>query len=286
MLNHSLEQATFQLGEVNLQAKVAGPAGGPLVLLLHGFPEFWYSWRNQIAPLAAAGFRVVALDQRGYNRSSKPRTVRSYAMGHLVADVLAVIAQCGKEAAVLIGHDWGALVAWSVAAFHPEKVERLVILNVPHPAVMPRFFFTRPGQLLRSWYMFFFQVPWLPERLFSAVNFKSACESLVRTSRPGTFTPDDLERYREAWAQPGAVRSMIHWYRALLRPFSLRTPKVVVPTLILWGKKDAFLKSELAPASVEHCTQAHLVWFPAATHWIHQEEPESVNRSILDFLRT
>lgn len=193
-----LEHLSFQNGDIRLHAVAAGPANGPLLLLLHGFPEFWYGWRKQIASLAAAGFRVVIPDGRGYNDSSKPKAVSSYTLRCLVSDVLAIIEQSGRERAFLAGHDWGAIVAWSVAGRHPDRVERLAILNVPHPAVMRRFLFSHPGQLLRSWYVFFFQLPWLPELLFSARGFKTGLRSLVKTSRQGTFTAADLALYRQA----------------------------------------------------------------------------------------
>ncbi len=285
MADDSLQKLTFRNGDVTLQAVAAGPEDGPVVILLHGFPEFRHGWRKQIGPLAEHGFRVVVPDQRGYNESSKPRRVRDYAMRHLVADVLCIIQQLGRERVFLVGHDWGALVAWSVAASHPEKVERLVIINVPHPRVMQRFLLTRPRQLLRSWYMFFFQIPRLPELLFSAGNYQAGVRSLVKTSRPGTFSDEDLAQYRKAWAQPGAPTGMIHWYRALLRkPFAVRVKTIKMPTLILWGKLDAFLLPSLAPASVSYCRNARIVWFDSATHWVHHEEPEAVNTAILDFL--
>lgn len=280
------ERKQYWSGDLVLEARVAGPEDGPLVILLHGFPEFWYGWRKQIGPLVTAGFRVVAPDQRGYNRSSKPQAVRDYDMRLLVGDVLALVRQEGRERAFLVGHDWGALVAWRVAALHPERVERLVIINVPHPALLPRFLMTRPRQLLRSWYMFFFQLPWLPERLFRFQNFRSTCESLLRTSRPGTFSSEDLEQYRQAWAQPGAARSMIHWYRALFRrPRAIRIPEVSIPVLILWGRRDAFLLPELAEASLRYCRDGHLQAFEEATHWLQHEEPEAVNAAIVRFLR-
>ncbi len=212
-----LQHLTFENGDVRLHAVAAGPPDGPVVLLLHGFPEFWYGWRNQIGPLAASGFRVVIPDQRGYNTSSKPRGVARYRIRELVSDVVAIIDQLGRESVYLAGHDWGAMVAWAVAASHGDKVSRLAILNVPHPGVMFRFLLTHPGQLRRSWYAFFFQVPRLPELFFSAWNFRAGVQSMVRTSRPGTFSPEDLSSYRSAWRQPGAVTAMINWYRALFR---------------------------------------------------------------------
>jgi epoxide hydrolase 4 len=215
-----------------LNAVTAGPEDGPALLLLHGFPEFWYGWRKQIAPLAEAGFRVVVPDQRGYNLSSKPPAVRDYRLGELTADVIAIADRIGREKILLAGHDWGAGVAWNTAMRYPGRIEKLAILNVPHPAVMMRFLRTNPRQMLRSWYMLFFQIPMLPEFLF----LRDGTRRLLRTSRKGAFSPEDLERYREAWSQPGALTAMINWYRALPRemPYlAAAESRVSVPTRIL-----------------------------------------------------
>ncbi len=281
---NELEDLTFQNGDVHLHAVAAGPSDGPVVILLHGFPEFWYGWRHQIGAMAASGFRVIVPDQRGYNSSSKPRSVRSYRVPNLVSDVVAMIDQLGRSKVYLVGHDWGAIVAWAVAAWHSERVAGLAILNVPHPGIIFRFMLTHPGQLRRSWYAFFFQIPRLPELLFSARNFRTGVASLVRTSRPGTFTAEDLNRYRSAWAQPGAVRAMINWYRASFRyPTGFRVGRIQVPTRILWGRNDAFLLPSLATASHLQCESAEVVWFDRATHWLHLEEPEGVNAALLEF---
>ena len=281
-----METIRFQHGDVRLHAVAAGPAGGPVVLLLHGFPEFWYGWRRQIEPLAAAGFRVIVPDQRGYNLSSKPAGVAAYSLTELVADVIAIADQLGREKIFLAGHDWGAAVAWSAALLHPERIAKLVVLNVPHPSVMRQFFSTHPRQLLRSWYMFFFQLPWLPEKLFSAFNFRIGGRALVRSSRPGTFSDEDLVQYRAAWSQPGAPTGMINWYRALFRTrvkFLDRT--VRVPTRILWGERDAFLLAEMAHESLRYCTNAELFTFANATHWLPHEEPSRVSELLIDFFR-
>jgi pimeloyl-ACP methyl ester carboxylesterase len=279
-----LERLRFQNGDVCLQAVAAGPSDGPVVILLHGFPEFGYGWRNQIGALAAAGFRVVVPDQRGYNDSSKPRGVARYRIRELVSDVIAMIDQLGRPTVHLVGHDWGGIVAWTVAAWHKEKVVSLAILNVPHPGIMFRFLLTHPNQLRRSWYMFFFQMPRLPEFFFSAGNFRAGIQSMVRTSRPGTFSPEDLSKYRSAWAKPGAPTAMINWYRALFRdPTSFRVGKIEVPTRILWGKKDAFLLSSLATVSHRKCACAEVIWFDRASHWLHLEEPDAVNSALIEF---
>lgn len=281
-----MEDLTFQHGAVTLHAVAAGPKNGPVVLLLHGFPEFWYSWHKQIDPLAAAGFRVIVPDQRGYNLSSKPSGVKSYALPELVSDIISIADQLGRERVFLAGHDWGAAVAWSVALLHPNSVAKLAILNVPHPSVMRRYLMKNRRQLRKSWYMFFFQLPLLPETFFRRRNFRNGVASLVGSSRPGTFSPDDLAQYRAAWSQPGALTSMINWYRAAFRhrtPFPDRT--VRVPTRILWGVRDAFLMAEMAQESLRYCARAELITFPDATHWLQHEEPARVSQILIDFFR-
>ncbi len=165
-----METIFFQGASVRLHAIAAGPEDGPVVVLLHGFPEFWYGWHRQIEPLTAAGFRVIIPDQRGYNLSSKPTGVAAYALTELVSDVITIANQLGQEKIFLGGHDWGAAVAWSTALLHPQRIAKLVVLNVPHPSVMRKFLSTRPRQLLRSWYMFFFQLSWWPARMKTSSN--------------------------------------------------------------------------------------------------------------------
>ena len=269
-----------------MHAVAEGPKDGPVVLLLHGFPEFWYGWRKQIEPLTAAGFRVIVPDQRGYNLSSKPSGIAAYSLTELVSDVIAIADQLGQERIYLAGHDWGAAVAWSAALLHPQRVAKLVVLNVPHPSVMRKFISTRPRQLLRSWYMLFFQLPWLPEAFFSAFDFRMGARALFRSSRPRTFSGEDLAQYRAAWSQPRAITSMINWYRALFRTrvkFPDRT--VRVPTRILWGERDAFLLAEMAHESLRYCTNAELFTFANATHWLQHEEPARVSELLIDFFR-
>ena len=282
-----LDELWVEHDKVRLHAVAAGPADGPLVILLHGFPEFWYSWRKQIGPLAEAGFRVVAPDQRGYNLSSKPTEIADYAVGNLVADVIAVADQLRREKFYLAGHDWGAAVAWATALQHPQRVNKLAILNVPHPAVFLRTLRHNPRQMLRSWYMAFFQIPRLPEWRFSSNNFAAGVKALVASSRPGTFTPEDLEQYRKAWANPGTTTAMIHWYRAAFRarPVLPRDMQVHVPTRILWGQRDMFLLPGMAQESLKYCDSAELTYLPGATHWLQHEEPEGVNAALIEFFR-
>ena len=285
-LESQLEHEFVETGSVRLHVVAAGPAEGRLVVLLHGFPEFWYGWRHQVAPLAEAGFRVVAPDLRGYNLSDKPRGVAQYTIDRLADDVAGLIQALGRQRALLVGHDWGGAVAWWLSLRRPEVVERQVILNVPHGAVMIRHLRRTPRQLLRSWYMFLFQLPWLPEALFRLGNWRGAVRGLRNSSRPGTFSEDDLQRYRQAWSQPGAMTAMINWYRAAMRhlPEMPENLRVAAPTLLIWGKRDRFVLPELAEPSLALCDRGELVFIEEATHWVQHEEPERVNALIVEFL--
>ena len=272
---------------LSLHVAVSGPEQGPLVILLHGFPEFWYGWKSQIGPLADAGFRVLAPDQRGYNLSDKPQGIDKYTLDALADDVVALIDAVGREKARVVGHDWGGIVAWWTAIRHPTRVERLAILNAPHPEfLIGRTYLRRPSQLLKSWYVLMFQLSWLPEALLGRNGGEPLGESLRRSSRPGTFTDDNLANYRRAWSQPGALTAMINYYRAVFR-LTLPVPadlRVHLPTLIVWGTDDALLNRELADESLARCDQGRLVFIDGATHWVHHEEPEQVNRLLLEFL--
>jgi pimeloyl-ACP methyl ester carboxylesterase len=271
---------------VTLDVAQAGPEGGPLVLLLHGFPETSYGWRRQIPALAAAGFRVWAPDGRGYGRSDRPRGVDAYRIDRLAGDVVALMEAAGRDRARLVGHDWGAAVAWWLAAAEPARVERLAILNVPHFRVMKRFLWTSPSQWLRSSYMLFFQLSGLAEWLLSRRDFRALERALVRSSRPGTFDAEALDVYRQAWRAPGALTAMLSWYRAAARRGVPDPPcaRVAPPTLILWGARDAFLSRRMARASLAWCDQGRLEVKEEATHWVHLEEAAWVNERLCAFL--
>jgi epoxide hydrolase 4 len=281
-----LRHTTIAVNQVALHVVQAGPEDGPPVILLHGFPEPWFCWRHQIGPLADAGYRVLAPDQRGYNTSEKPRPIADYALDVLAADVVGLIdhTRCGQ--ASLVGHDWGGIVAWWVAVRHPGRVQRLAVLNAPHPVAFRRYLFRHPAQLLRSWYAFSFQIPRLPEANFRRANWRSLTRTLRTTSRSGTFSEDDLQQYRQAWSEPGAITAMLHWYRAALRhrPRPRGDPRVHVPTLMIWGKGDVFLLPGTATASLDLCADGRLEWIVEATHWVQHEEPDRVNRLLLEFL--
>jgi epoxide hydrolase 4 len=282
-----IEFAHIQTNGISLNVAQAGPADGPLMIPLHGFPEFWYGWKKHIPPLAAASFRVWAPDQRGYNTSDKPQSVRDYSLDTLAADVIGLIDAAGRERAIVVGHDWGAAVAWWVANNYPERLDKLVIINVPHPLVLRRLLRTSPRQLMRSWYMFLIQIPGLPEWIFGRNNWHGVVEGLKTSSLPGTFTDADFDEYRRAWSQPGAFTAMLNWYRAMFR-YGARRPKherITTPTLMLWGKKDKFIGPEGAELSRAMCDQGELVMFDENTHWLQHEWPDEVARRIVDFCR-
>ncbi|AFC31595.1 hypothetical protein PM3016_4859 [Paenibacillus mucilaginosus 3016] len=265
---------------IRLHVVTSGPEDGPLVVLLHGFPEFWYGWKRQIPFLAAQGYRVWVPDQRGYARSGKPEKIEAYAMNGLAADIAGLIDAAGGGPAYLAGHDFGAMVAWYTSALYPEKVRRTAIINVPHPEVMFHKVRTSVRQMVRSSYAAFFQLPWLPEISAEWGRWRTLTEVLRKSSREGTFSEEDLERYRQAWDQPRAYTSMLNWYRCFWRKKG-RAPirDIPVPVLILWGEQDQFLLPEMAGESLKYCTSGgRLERFPQATHWVQHEEAPEVNR--------
>jgi len=274
------------LGDARLHYVEAGE--GPLVVLLHGFPQFWYMWRFQIPALAEAGFRVVVPDMRGYNLSDKPPKVSDYHVELLARDAERLIRACGEETATVVGHDWGAMVGWMAAMLHPGRVGRLGILNLPHPHRFARGLL-RPRQLLRSSYMFFFQVPRLPEAVLSASNFASLRYALRNEPvRPGTFSPEDIERYVEALARPGALYAALNYYRALFRrnPFESRgmLRRIEAPVLVIWGEKDSLLGAELAEPDRYWVPDLQMERLPDAGHFVAEDRPEKVNALLLDFM--
>jgi pimeloyl-ACP methyl ester carboxylesterase len=286
-LSDLIEHRYADLGDVRLHYVEAGE--GPLVVLLHGFPQFWYMWRFQIPALAEAGFRVVAPDMRGYNLSEKPRGVSSYRVELLAQDVERLIVACGEESAVVVGHDWGAAVAWVTAMMHPEMIKRLGILNVPHPERFARGLL-RPAQLLRSSYMFFFQVPRLPEKVLTARDFAALRHTLRNeTMHLGTFADGDIERYVEALARPGALTAALNYYRALFRQNPLKARallrRIEVPVIVIWGERDRFLRKELAEPDPSWVPNLRVERLPGASHFVAEDRPDEVNSLLVEFLK-
>ncbi len=283
MIEH--DHQTIATNGINLHVVQAGPPDGPLVILLHGFPEFWYGMKKQLDFLAEHGFRVWVPDQRGYNLSDKPAGIAAYSLDHLAADVVGLIDAAGADQAYLAGHDWGAAVAWWTALKYPERLKKLAIMNVPHPVVMSQHLRGSFAQMRKSWYMFFFQLPALPEISIRRNNFATGASALLDSSNAGSFNEEDLRYYREAWSQPGALTSMINWYRALFQhqPKPPNDPRIKVPTLMLWGKQDFALGSEMAQPSIELCDDGQLVLFEDAGHWVQHDKTDAVNNHLLEF---
>jgi pimeloyl-ACP methyl ester carboxylesterase len=274
-----MEHARVNVGEVSLHVVSEG-AGAPVVLL-HGFPEFWYSWRKQLPALAAAGFRAVAPDLRGYNESDRPLGVHNYTLDKLTADVANLCRSLAPRVS-LVGHDWGGVIAWSVAHHHPELVDKLVVMNAPHPGRLLHVL-RSPRQLLRFWYAFFFQLPWLPEnRIHSSWFLPRALRGLSRNK--AAFSDEDLARYREALHRDGAATAAINYYRAVPRSWPRIPGRVTAPTMVVWGERDSVLGTELLDGLDERVDKLRIELLPAS-HWVQHDEPERVNELLVEFLR-
>ena len=261
---------------------------GPLVVFLHGFPQYWYAWRRQVAALASAGFRAVAVDMRGYNLSDKPEGVASYRMEALVGDVVALARHLGAEHVTLVGHDWGGSVAWAAAMAHPALVERLVVINAPHPAALARELETKNWrQMWRLAYVGLFQIPRLPEAALRAGGF-TAIRRVFREEpvRPDAFSDEEIESYVAALREPGALTAAINYYRAAVRGRkSLAPQRIEQPTLIIWGDRDAHLGVELTEGLDDWLSRYRIVHLPDVSHWVLEEAPDHVTKLILEALQ-
>jgi pimeloyl-ACP methyl ester carboxylesterase len=289
-LEPEIRHGHAQVGEVRLHYAECGE-GERLVVLLHGFPECWYSWRHQLKALGRR-FRVVAPDLRGYNLSDKPARVEDYRMKRLVDDVTGLIRHFGAREAAVVGHDWGGAVAWAVAQYYPDYVWKLASLQTPPPAVWGKNLSVR--QLLRSWYMFFFQLPTLPEWWIRRGDFAGLGKMLRATSRPGTFTDADLEVLKAALREPGALTGGINYYRANLRAFLgrgagereiRRHERVRVPTLFIYGERDFAILPETVAGVAAYVDAPYTeLRLRRCNHWVQQEAPAEVNAALLGFL--
>jgi len=282
-LDTELREGYAEVGEgIRLHYVEAGE--GPLVVLLHGFPEFWFSWRLQIAPLAKAGFRVVAPDLRGYNLSTRPHGIEAYGADRVADDIRGLIRERGAEKALLVGHDFGGTVAWATAMAHPEVVDRLVIMNAAHPRKLNEGL-KHPNQLRKLWYFFYFQPPGVPERTVRARNWRFF-RRYQRDAQP-PYTPEETERYVESWSQPGAATAIINYYRAAVRQSKQAQAQlrpISTPTLVIWGQRDRYLGPELAEPSREDVPGLDRVErLDKASHWVHHDEAERVTQLLTDF---
>jgi pimeloyl-ACP methyl ester carboxylesterase len=278
-------QVRIQGDGVTLHATTAG--SGPPVVLLHGFPENARSWSRQFAPLVRAGYAVWAPDLRGYRLSDRPRNRDSYHLRHLVADVAAIVRATGHPRAHVGGHDWGGLVAWTFAGYHPDLLDKLVIFNAPHFDIYLKQVW-RSTQMFRSWYVLFFRLPFLPERALSANRFAVVRDMFRRMPvRPGTFSEDDIEQYIQALSVPGALTAALNYYRANAAPDALklaRRSRVAAETLVVWGERDRALGTSLLDGLETVAPRVRIERIADAGHWVQNEAPELVNRLLLEFL--
>jgi pimeloyl-ACP methyl ester carboxylesterase len=278
-----LREGYAEVGD-NVRLHYVEAGDGPLIVLLHGFPEFWFGWRLQISPLAAAGFRVVAPDTRGYNLSSRPKGIAAYSADRLADDIRGLIRERGAESAFVVGHDWGGTIAWTMAMKYPDVVDRLAILDAAHPRSLQKGL-SHPRQLTRSWYFFFFALPDVPERVVRRDRFRFF-QRFLRDARPA-YTPQEMDRYVEAWSQPGAPTAMIDYYRCSVRPpkgTKSEIRAVSAPALVIWGQNDRYLGPGVRTpdrADVPNLDRVEQV--PDASHWVHHDAHERVTQLLIDF---
>ncbi|MEO7022583.1 MAG: alpha/beta hydrolase [Ktedonobacteraceae bacterium] len=260
---------------------------GPLLVMLHGFPEFWYSWRYQIPVLAELGYRVVAPDLRGYNETDKPKS--GYDVPTLLSDIAGLITALGAEQAIIVGHDWGGVLAWQFAIDYPQMTTKLIVLNAPHPGAMMRDLRSFK-QLRKSWYIFAFQIPWLPEYLLAKNNAHQIGRLLSNTAlQKEAFSSDDTAKYQEAMSKPGAMKAALSYYRQLMRrgpnAYRNRNLQVEAPTLLVWGEHDVALGIGLTQGLDPWVPNLRIKRIPDSGHWVQQEQPEKVNQYMVEFLQ-
>jgi epoxide hydrolase 4 len=278
-----LRYQTVSANGIDFNVAVAG-SGDRLALCLHGFPESSFSWRHQVPRFAALGYRVWAPDLRGYGGSSRPTGAAAYSLEILEQDVAALIEASGAREVVLVGHDWGALIAWNYAMFGRLPISKLIIMNVPHPALAEKGLRTA-RQLAKSWYIFFFQLPLVPEWILARNHCAAIAQAFRGMAVDKSRFPDEVLRvYQDAAAQPGALTAMLNYYRALLRGLR-RTrhrgaPRIEIPTLMIWGEMDTALGKELTLGTEEFVRDLTLRYLPNVSHWVQQEAPETVNGMI------
>ena len=275
-----------QIGSVKLHYAKAGN-GEKLLLLLHGFPEFWYSWRHQLVDLSDQ-YTVVAPDMRGYNLSDKPEDVSDYEIDKLSDDVIGLIRYFGHEKAFVVGHDWGAGVAWAAAGRYPECVSKLACLQIPPPSIWKKNQTLK--QFFSSWYMFFFQLPKLPEWLLTRNDFQKLAIALkTTTAKRGVFSSEDVEKYKEAWSEPGSITAALNYYRAniIKRMFGKgpKPEKIKVPTLFIYGEQDQAVLPQTVEGVGDFIDAEYTeLRIPEAAHWVQNEAREKVTNALREFL--
>jgi pimeloyl-ACP methyl ester carboxylesterase len=261
-------------------------SGDRLALFLHGFPEHAHSWRHQMPALAELGYRVWAPCLRGYGSSDRPKRTRDYHIDHLKADVAGLIDASGAKETVLIAHDWGGAIAWAFAIEQVRPLSRLIVMNMPHPKIFLRALFRWP-QMRRSWYVGFFQLPWLPELALGARKAKAIGNTFYSMAIDKSRFPREVtDFYSEQARAPGALTAMLSYYRANFRGKRPRYSNVIeTPTLLLWGEEDAALGKELTIGTDELVRDLTVRYLPGVSHWVQQEAPETVNAMMTAWLR-
>lgn len=302
-----VEFRAFYTREVVLFGAVAGPEDGDVVVLLHGFPDCWLSWTHQIRALAEAGYRVIAPDQRGYHFSEKPSGAAAYTLDKLGGDIVDIVDAAGVDSAHLVGHDWGGAVSWWLAKHRGERFRTVTIANCPHQGVMMKsLMFNNFRQMMRSWYIGFFQLPAIPQAVLRAGNYRALAKTLRSLAEnPDAFSDAEIEAYRQVWSQEGSLTAMVNWYRAgRVSMFSgrssksqsenggsaeqdessTRRSKITVPLQIIWGEQDKALDVSLVEPSADRCEDATIHWVPEAGHWVQRDCPKKFNDELLGFV--
>jgi epoxide hydrolase 4 len=279
-----MKDSMIKVNGINLHVVQAGNPDGEPLLLLHGFPENWTSWRHQVEPLTNAGFQLWMPDLRGYNLSDKPSDVSAYSLDVLADDIVGLVDAMGVRRGKVVGHDWGGGALWWALNRTPERFEKAVLLNIPHHNVFSRYVRQNEEQRSRVRYMGFLQMPVLPELLFML-----ASDLVIRWAFGGNpnFTNEDFRQYKQAWAQPGAVGGMLNWYRAVRQapPQKLDSPRIETPVLLIWGAKDKAFLRDLAQPSAALCDEGRVHFIEEATHWVQHDAADEVSRLIIEFMR-
>jgi len=290
MLDPSIRHESVQANGLRFHVLAAGE-GDRLALCLHGFPELAFSWRHQLPVLAGLGYRAWAPDLRGYGGTDRPRGMQAYQIETLLEDVAGLIDASGAKETVLIAHDWGGVIAWYFALRKLRPLSRLVVMNLPHPAVFARVLRSGWRQRLRSWYVLFFQLPWLPEAVLGARGARAIGDVFREMAIDKSRFPDEvLDVYRRAAQEPGALTAMLNYYRALVRGGGARRqsalgfPQLEIPTLLIWGEHDTALDIALTEGTEQHVRDFTLRRLPHASHWVQQDAPDEVDAILREWL--
>tara|TARA_R110002072_G_scaffold97528_2_gene214454 strand:+ start:8752 stop:9738 length:987 start_codon:yes stop_codon:yes gene_type:complete len=279
-LGIALENKQIRLGDISLNVVFAGPENGKPVILLHGYPEFWYAWRGPMVALAQAGYRVIIPDQRGYNDSDKPSDYKDYTLDKLAGDIAGLINKLGYDKACLAGHDFGGLVAWWTLILHPEMIEKFVIINKPHPKAYIHY--RGEGEKV-SWYRTFLRIPIIPGYIGRLGNWFLLVKNLRSTSLPATFPDKQINLFRSAWATNGAINSMGAWYRANAN-FELDVDmNISVPGLFIAAPNDSFSPQGMGQLSLAFLANGELLELDEGSHWVIQEKPQFIGQTLVDY---